>query len=263
MGNLSSKFPIINNQLPNKFQSSISNNQTKAFFGHWNLVIVPTLASPSRDPDHSIGSYFLVIVSWLLVILLGGCGEIEGKVDHLEISPPWATIGVNQDQLFSVIGEDENGFIVEVEPSWSVSGGIGTISPGSPDSSYATFYAGSNPGEGYVVASYEGKTASAAVTVTEKGWFTGRVTDNKGNLVPDMKVYLKENTSLFDFTDSSGDYLISDVPAGTYEVWTIETAVYRATSKEASVGRGETVTVNLPIYYFTDPPDFNPPEYTP
>lgn len=198
----------------------------------------------------------LVIVSCLLVIPLIGCGDIDAELASLTISPSSDTIGINQSQLFTVSGKDSLGFIVEVTPAWSVTGGIGAIT------STGLFTAGSSTGVGSVVASYGGKSASASVTVTDKGWIGGRVIDSKGLLVPSLKVYLS-GTSLLDFTDSNGDYSISNVSAGTYEVWTTETDVYRAASKEATVGSGETVTVNFTILYFTDPPDLTPPEFTP
>jgi hypothetical protein len=195
------------------------------------------------------------ILIFVFCILLTGCGEIKEEVKSLTISPSNATVGINQSQLFTVIGKDDLGAIIQVTPTWGTVGGIGTINTNG------LFTAGSTTAEGHINASYGGITASAELTVTDKGWFQGRVFDSKGILVPNLKVYLK-GTGLFDFTDSNANYSISNVPAGTYEVWTLETSVYRASSKEAMVETGETVTVNFTILYFTDPPDLTPPDLT-
>lgn len=199
----------------------------------------------------------LVIASCFLVISLSGCGDIEGELASLTISPSSVTLGISKSQLFTVSGKDNYDFPIDVDPTWRVTGSIGTITSGG------LFIAGPTSGEGDVVASYEGKSASASVIVTDKGWVAGRVSDSKGSRVPNLKVYLK-GADLSDFTDSSGNYSISDVTAGTYEVWTAEVpSVYRASSKEVTVTGGETEIVDFTILFFTDPPDFTPPEFTP
>ncbi len=198
----------------------------------------------------------LVIASCFLVFSLSGCGDIEGELASLTISPSSITLGINKSQLFIVSGKDSYDFIVDVNPTWRVTGDIGTIT------SDGLFTADPTSGEGYVVASYEGKSASASVTVTDKGWVGGRVSDSQGARVPNLEVYLK-GANLSDYTDSSGDYSISDVTVGTYEVWTEETDAYREASKEVSVTSGETEIVNFTILFFTDPPDFTPPDFTP
>jgi hypothetical protein len=168
---------------------------------------------------------------------MGGCGDIEGELESLTISPSDALVGISRSETFRVIGRDSLGFMVEVAPTWGVTGGIGTISPHSADSSYATFKASSNTGEGYVVASYEQKSVRASVTVTENGWLEGRIQSNFG-YVPGIRVELKD-ASLFDFSDSNGRYSISNIPPGTYEARTVETDVYQVASKEVTIDRGE------------------------
>ncbi len=194
-----------------------------------------------------------VIFNLSLVICLSGCGDLETGVSTLTVSPTSVTIGINQSRVFTAVAQDSNGQIVSASPTWSVSGGIGSIS------SSGLFIAGASAGSGSVTATYSGKTATANITITATGWVMGRVTDNAGSLVPSLKVYL-ENTDYNDFTDSDGDYEISNVPAGVYQVWTLETSAYRAASHEATVASGETTTVDFTIYYFVDPPDLNPPE---
>ncbi|MDI6731361.1 MAG: carboxypeptidase-like regulatory domain-containing protein [Candidatus Margulisbacteria bacterium] len=197
---------------------------------------------------------FLVVSCLLLVISHYGCGDVSSNsVASLSISPTSATVGINDDQLFSAVAHNNAGNIVSVTPTWSVSGGIGTIS------STGLFFAGSQAGSGTITASAEGKTASAAVAVTTSGWITGTVYDSAGNLVESIKVYLASNTSIQDFSDSSGKYTLSSVPAGTYWVLTLATSVYYSASAEVTVASGETKTQNLTLQYFTDPVDITPP----
>jgi len=192
----------------------------------------------------------------LLSILLSGCGDVDTTVSSITVSPSAATIGISHAQLFSAVVKNSIGQIIAATPTWSTVGGVGSVN------SSGIFMAGSSTGEGTVTATYGGYSGSATVTVTSNGWVDGRVIDSKGYKVPDLKVYLKEITSLFDLTDSNGDYSIASVPAGTYEVFTLQTSVYRSSSDEVTVSSGETETVNFTILYFTDPPDLTPPEYS-
>ncbi|MBU1026499.1 MAG: carboxypeptidase-like regulatory domain-containing protein [Candidatus Margulisbacteria bacterium] len=201
----------------------------------------------------------IVLPSFLIcccsfIIFISGCGDVTGDLASLSISPVKVTVGVNKSQVFTVVGHDGVGMIIEVSPTWSVTGGIGTIS------SDGLFSAGSAAGSGTVVASYESMSATASVTITDKGWIIGRVLDSKGTIVPSMKVYLK-NTALLDFTDSSGYYSISNVPPGSYEAWTMQTEVYRPASQEVEVAAGGTDTANFTILYFSDPPDLSIPDF--
>ena len=200
------------------------------------------------------------VCCWLLVVGLPGCGDLEGAVTSITVSPSTITVGVNQPQYFSVIAKDANGQIVTVTPTWSVTGGIGSITSGG------IFTATSTAASGYVVATVNSISGRSAVTITSLGWVEGRVSDNIGNRVNGIKVYLK-NTSplLLDFADSNGDYSIENVPAGHYEVWTDESStIYIPASVEATVSSGEKSQFhNFTLYYFTDPPDTTPPELTP
>ena len=181
---------------------------------------------------------------------MGGCGDIEGELESLIISPSNALVGISRSKTFRAIGEDSLGYMVEVNPTWSVTGGIGDISPSSYDSSYATFTAGSTTGEGYVKASYGGKSASASVKVTDNGWLEGRIQSNFGN-VQGISVSLKEVPSLLDVSDADGKYSIANIPPGTYEARTEETEIYQAASKEVTIDRGEIE--NWDIFLETQP----------
>lgn len=182
--------------------------------------------------------FFLVIVSWFLVISVNGCGDIETEITSLSISPSSVTVGINKSQTFSAYGEDSVGAITKVDPTWKIIGAIGSIN------SSGLFIAGGASGEGYVVASYEGKSAQASVAVTENGWLTGRIQSDLG-YAAGIKVYLAENVSLLDFSDSSGRYTIPDIPPGTYEARTMETDLYKIASTEITINKGEPETWNV------------------
>jgi hypothetical protein len=197
-------------------------------------------------------SIFIVVGCLLIVVSYSGCGDTGGAVASLSLSPTSATVGINQDQLFSAIAHNSVGNIVSVTPTWSVTGGIGTIS------STGLFIAGASAGSGTVIATAEGKTATAAVTVTANGRITGTVYDSTSRKVQSIKVYIP-NTAILAFSNSSGVYTLSNVPAGTYEVLTLATDVYYSASAEVTVASGETKIQNFILIYYTDPVDIAPP----
>ncbi len=184
-------------------------------------------------------AFLILVLSF--VICIAGCGDIDGELESLTISPSSATVGINQSQLFTARGEDNYGFLVDVDPTWSVTGGIGSI-----NSSSGLFTAGASIGSGYVVAAYEGVSAQAPVTVTDKCWIEGRVTGEQDpGGVQNILVSLR-GTSLFARTDSGGEYSISNVPAGTYNVYTQEDhQIYNTVSQEVTVASGQTKIQNF------------------
>lgn len=182
--------------------------------------------------------YFnLVIVSWLLVVLVAGCGgdlEESAGVASLSVSPTSVTVGINQTELFRATAKNSLGNIVSINPSWSVSGGIGSIS------STGLFTAGAISGEGTVVARYGSLSATAQVTITNLGWLEGRLQSVAFEGVSGIKVYLDEIPSLNDFSDSDGRFSIANIPAGTYLALTQATEVFKAASQEVVIVEGQT-----------------------
>ena len=88
----------------------------------------------------------LVVVSCFLIIVPFGCGDLDTELSSLTISPPSTTIGVDQSQVFTVIAKDSLGLIVDIDPTWSVTGGIGSIG------TTGLFTASSSAGNGTVLA---------------------------------------------------------------------------------------------------------------
>jgi len=86
------------------------------------------------------------------------------------------------------------------------------------------------------------------------GAVAGQVIDENGNPVPDCLVNATQpNVDPFAYTDSSGDYVIENVPTGTWIISAYKQG-FLTVSVEAEIKDGQTVTVNLQIEHY-DPPD--------
>ena len=167
-----------------------------------------------------------------------GCGDIIGDITSIAVLPSAVTVGVNQSKAFSASGTNSVGGAVSITPTWTVEGGIGTIT------ATGFFTATATATNGSVVASYESFSARSSVTITTGGWLTGRIRTDAGGPATNIVVYIKQLPALLDYTDSAGDYLISSIPPGSYEAWTEETQIYQIASTEVTIGSGETVTWN-------------------
>jgi len=147
----------------------------------------------------------------LALVFLSSCGDIA-EVTSIEVSPSSATVGINKAYAFTAVGRNSAGFLVSIIPTWSTDAAIGSIT------STGLFTASSVSSEGKVTATSGAISGTASVTITTNGWLTGNVTDTNGSLVVGTMVYLKENSTLYNGqTNNSGDYLISNIPPGTYE----------------------------------------------
>ncbi|MFA5840610.1 MAG: DNRLRE domain-containing protein [Candidatus Margulisiibacteriota bacterium] len=126
----------------------------------------------------SLGSILTIIalclVSCILLLALG-CGDStnpSGKVvSSLSLSPTTATVETASHQTFYAIARYTDGTTGEVIPSWSVSGGIGTILTVG----YAGLFTATGEGVGTVEATYSSKTATALITVTASQGANGLV----------------------------------------------------------------------------------------
>ena len=210
------------------------------------------MANKSSKMANSI-KFVICFLSFLLI--LPGCGDMEGTVTTITINPSTITVGVNQSQYFSAIVKDSNGQIISSTPAWSVTGGIGSISSGGILVATTTDCAGS------VVATIGSVSGNSQVTITSKGWVEGRVTDELGKRVNGMKVSIT-SLALVAFTDSNGDYSIANVPQGHYEIWSdVSSTVYYPASVEATVNIGEKSKYhNFTLIYYSKPPDTTSPD---
>jgi len=191
---------------------------------------------------HRIILFSFVIGNLSFVILAaGGCGD-NSVVMSLSISPTSATVGINQYYSFYAIAKNSGGIIVSSSPTWSVEGGIGSIT------STGLFKAVGAAGTGNIIAAVDSISAKAAVTITEKAWLAGNVSCPVTGRVPGIKVYLEGHESALNaFSDSKGVYSISNIPAGTYEARTLATNYYQAASYEVTISSGETKTWDITL----------------
>ena len=179
---------------------------------------------------------FLFSIFFISLMFSTGCGDETSGAISINISPSSATVGVNQVVSFSANGYSAAGFLVQVAPAWSVTGGIGSM-----NSSRGLFTAGNTTGVGRVVANFDGSSASVPVTITESCWVTGKVTGSLG-AVQGIRVYLLQLPTLEGYAGSDGVYQIANVPAGTYVISTNRTSVYLTSSREVTVARGATLS---------------------
>ncbi|MFH1361686.1 MAG: hypothetical protein ABIH69_03430, partial [bacterium] len=103
-------------------------------------------------------SLFLVFCFLFFTTLVVSCGDVEMALSSLTVTPSAATVGISQPQAFSVIARDSGGYLQNITPVWSLTGGIGSISAAG------LFEASGTAGSGYVVATYGGISKQAAVT---------------------------------------------------------------------------------------------------
>jgi len=189
-----------------------------------------------------------------LIVAQQGCGDLSGEVVSLTVVPSTKTIGINQSQVFQAYGVDVSGNSVTPSVTWSLEGNIGSVS------SNGLFIANGTANSGKIVATTATAVAArASVVVTYEGWIAGNVKDELGKTVPGIKLYIP-GTSSQAFSDSNGDYSISQVPQGTYEVWATDPrTIYYDASLEAVVSSGETVRVDFTMIYYTKPTDIPTP----
>lgn len=193
----------------------------------------------------SVNLRLLALLCLLSVGLLPGCGDETISAGGIEVSPTRVTIGVNQTQFFTALGRSGGGFLISTSPTWSLdSSAIGTIR------SSGLFSAGSVEAAGRVIATDGLLAGSAEVTITKHGWLRGIVTDSNAAAVIGIRVFLTELPLLGDETDSSGSYIIADIPAGTYEARIDPSARYsEGATQEVTIGEGETVTTFNPVLF--------------
>ncbi|MFP4016213.1 MAG: right-handed parallel beta-helix repeat-containing protein [Halanaerobiales bacterium] len=112
---------------------------------------------------------FLIIISALFLIL-SGCGSDSSKnttsvLNSIEITPASIDTTVDETMELTAVGRDQNGEIMTINPSWSISGNVGSISP--TEGSSTTFTA-ATLGEGSITATVGDISGSAEIIVAQQ-----------------------------------------------------------------------------------------------
>jgi hypothetical protein len=85
-----------------------------------------------------------------------------GEVASITVAPATVEVTVGRQRQFQATGRDDNGNEVDIEPAWSVTSGIGSI-----DSS--GLFEATQPGQGQVLATWEGIVGTADVVTAPGG----------------------------------------------------------------------------------------------
>ncbi|OGC40004.1 hypothetical protein A2438_05790 [candidate division WOR-1 bacterium RIFOXYC2_FULL_46_14] len=172
-----------------------------------------------------------VICHLTFVIFLSGCGG-DPTVSSIVISPATPSIGINKTQQFTAAAYDSAGTQITATFTWSVNGSLGTID------SNGLFTAGGTTGTIVIQAASGGITGSTTASLVSTGSIAGTITNSSGNKISGIAVFLT-STPTFWATSSGGNYTISGVPAGSWEVRKAGTDIYLSTTKEVTVATGE------------------------
>jgi len=204
------------------------------------------------------------LIGAAMLAALAACGGDNGTAPRtlatITVTPASPTLTAGSTQQFTATGKDANGNVVAFTPTWSVSGGAGTI-----DAS-GMFTAGATAGTfaNAVTASGGGVTGSTSVTVTVVGDYALQSIDGKAP--PDTVVHTSSLTVVFldgllslhsdmsykllfhsERTTSSGTVADSSGSAGTYTVNGTTVVIHNGTTGDSVVA-----TTSLPSISFDD-----------
>lgn len=190
---------------------------------------------------------FRLFFIFLLILACGfffwGCGTTSsssGALSSITIFPASSYVAPGGTISFTANGFYANGTSATISPSWSVTSTIGTISASGVFTASAT-------GEGSVTGEKDGKSGSATVLVTYTGYASGYVLDADSNKKSSIYVYLTTLPSFSATSNASGQYTISQVPAGTYLLANRPDASYVYTTKEVTIAVASGTSVNLTL----------------
>jgi hypothetical protein len=192
--------------------------------------------------DFVLQKKVLLLLFIFLSSLLFGCGEENHQMASISIFPSDVKIGVGKTYKFYATAYDSRGRTLAATFTWSASAGIGTIDQDG------NFTAANSPASGYVYASADSLTGQAEVEITNKGDILGAVKNTRLEEVSGIKVYLGSQPTLYDISDSEGEFSITDVPPGDYIVISEENVNYLSATSPATVAAGEITTVSLTLY---------------
>lgn len=160
----------------------------------------------------------------------------------IKVVPVRTTVPLGKKRQFRVVAKHGNAYIIP--PSgvqWSVEGGIGTIDENG-------IFTATNAGEGIVIATYGQLSSFSIVRVIGHSDSTGNlhgfVTDGTN---PISEIIIKvDGINSIGITNSNGEYLIPDIPAGTYRVSAVLNNVVLA-EKTVKIIDEETTECNFVI----------------
>lgn len=105
------------------------------------------------------------------------------ELHHLTITPSSSTVASGNSVSFQVRGYDASNHLVYYPVTLSVSGGVGTLSNSSGSSgTLSTTFTGTHAGLGSLVASSQGITQSAVITVTSGALFRIEISPSSASL---------------------------------------------------------------------------------
>jgi len=204
-----------------------------------------------------------------MLAALAACGSDNSTAPRtlatITVTPASPTLTAGNTQQFTAVGKDANGNVVSFTPTWSVSGGAGTIDDNG------MFTAGSTAGTftNAVTATSGSITGSATVTVTAAtpsvvGDYTLQTIDGKAP--PDTVVHTSSVIVVFldgtlslnndmsykllfhsTSTTSSGTVADSSGSTGTYTVNGTQMVIHNSANGDSVVA-----TTALPNISFTD-----------
>ena len=132
------------------------------------------------------------------------------------VTPSSATLRVGEQEDFTAEGRDQYGQPMAIVADWSVTGGVGSVSPASGS---GTTFTAEAAGEGTVEATCSSITGSTSVTVTQKITLSGTIEDSETDTpVPgaEVRAYREDRTlAAVAFCDASGSWSMQpEIPLG-------------------------------------------------
>jgi hypothetical protein len=228
-----------------------------------------TRASALLRSSRASRNFFVAIAGAVTLATLAACGSDNSTAPHtlatITVTPAGPTLTAGSTQQFTAVGKDANGNVVSITPTWSVSGGAGTID------SNGMFTAGSTAGTfaNAITATSGSVSGSTAVTITGAapsvvGDYALQSIDGKAP--PDTVVHTSSATIVFldgllslhndmsykllfhsETTTSSGTVADSSGSTGTYTVNGTTVVIHNSASGDSVVA-----TTSLPSISFDD-----------
>ncbi|MEW6328560.1 MAG: hypothetical protein AB1468_00435 [Candidatus Micrarchaeota archaeon] len=118
---------------------------------------------PASVPGVASSNYTIRVLLEPLTPFGPGLPVLSCALSSVSVSPNVNSISAGGAQVFSAYGIDDRGNVYPVTASWSVAGGIGTLSTAVGASTTLT---ATKAGTGYVVASFGGLSGNSTVTVS-------------------------------------------------------------------------------------------------